>query len=164
MALKSAYWLSVSRSNQEVNLWAKQWAQVVKDRVRQKVSGEVLQKRTGRLYRSIRVIGNQYGFTVRGEPYGMALDRGFIRKAYTVVPKIKNYLKFVAKSGDTVYATRVNIPKTVFEPKPAFSEAWNELLPTMSQDLQRRLGGLASNAVRETLIEHQRRFTIDIKL
>ena len=161
---RSAYWLSAPRFNSEVNLWAKQWAQILKARVREKASGEILQRRTGALYESIRVVGNQYGFTVRGLPYGTALDRGFTRRPYTVVPRIKNFLKFRAKSGDTVFARKVEIPETVFEPKPIFSEAWKELLPRMSADLQKRMGEMAGNEVREVIQGNTRRFELNVSL
>lgn len=126
--------------------WAWKWARKVKQQARRNANNQILRRRTGRFYRSIKteveVVKTESavgfagtGFTLTAIDYGIAQDVGFTRKAFTVRPREKKALKFRTKQGDEVFAAKVRIPRTTFEETRVLSSAVEDNLSAMSTDL-----------------------------
>lgn len=83
---------------------------------RNKLSGQVLNRKSGRLMRSINSKTTQTPDSVFGVvfqsadvPYGAIHEFGGQTRAHLIVPKKAAILRFI-KGGDKVFATRVNHP------------------------------------------------------
>lgn len=99
---------------------------------REKLSGQVLKKRTGRLYRTfVNKNTGELEQTFYAMPYGAAWETGFHRPAYPVFPVNKKALAWKGANGKMWFSKGHVIPAQTFPAKPWFRPSVAETRPQL---------------------------------
>lgn len=125
--------------------------QQLAQRVKAKLSGQVLNKRSGRLYNSVQTeliedAQQVYGQVSAGKgvPYAKIHEYGGRTKPHVILPKNGKVLRFVSKSGDVVFATRVNHPGSLIPERSYMRSSLTE----MRDEIVERLTKATVNAAK----------------
>jgi phage gpG-like protein len=107
-----------------------------------KLSGQVLSIRTGRLYDSIgkSVTVTPSGFVEasvfsQGVPYARIHEKGGITSAHVIYPKNAAVLRYI-RGGREHFATRVNHPGSRIPARPYLSSSYREMSSQISKGIK----------------------------
>lgn len=109
----------------------------------EKLSGQVLNRRTGTLSRSITSKVEESGASIVGivgtnsgtVPYAAIHEFGGRTKPHVIMPKNKQALKFI-KGGKTIFAKKVNHPGSKFPVRSYLRSSLQESRGAIRDDLQ----------------------------
>lgn len=112
------------------------------NRVRDKLSGGVLQRRSGRLLGAVNYNVEDRGSGLRGTlsvdsaaaPYAAIQEYGGETRAHPILPKSARILAFPA-GGKTVFARRVNHPGSVIPERSYLRSTLAEMKPDIQAEL-----------------------------
>lgn len=143
--------LSTKIRGQVIQSWLEESARLLIRRIKGKMAGRVLQRRSGRLSRSVKasrvkISGGKGSITVGSNvkyapfhEFGTGIHGG--KGAYEIVPIRAKALRFVI-GGETVFAKRVLHPGVIARPiwRPALKESKREIKGILASKIEGALG------------------------
>ena len=106
--------------------WSKEGFRLVMGDVERNLTGRVLHRRSGKLLTNVKSESKLTpdGFTIATTSvYGKAWESGFTRRGYTILPQRGSMLKFMSRSGETIFRPRANVPAQRFDARPFIQPA-----------------------------------------